>query len=149
MWVHKAQRGNRNLSDWKQEVSEWRREECVWCCQQCLPVGSHFLHHPRAGLQPFSRPSRNSLHNLPFIGGQSDAGSWLCCTDSSVCLCVGVSCSPLSHSDVCLNVCGCLCVFAALLWQHAPPPVGCGWWPSLSHIDQFVTSNNAYHYYLS
>lgn len=112
------------------QVSEWRREECARRCQQCLPVGSHFLHRSRAGPQPL-RPSRNSPHNLPFIGGQSDAGSrpWLQCTDACVSACWRELLSPPSHSDGCLNVCGCHCVFAALPWQCLPP---CGLWVIVS-----------------
>ncbi len=62
-----------------------------------------------------------------------------------VCLCVGVSCSPLSHSDGCLNVCGCLCVFAALPRQCYPPlpQWAAGDGEPLSHIDQFMTSHDA------
>ena len=58
-----------------------------------------------------------------------------------VCVCVGVSSSLVCLSDGRLNVCGCLCVFAALPRQRLPPlwAVGCG--ERLSHIDQFVTSH--------
>lgn len=110
--------------------SKMRREECVWCCQQCLPVGSHFLHRPGAGLQPF-RPSRNSPHNLPFIGGQSDGlGRGRGC--GALCrLCVSVCC----HSDDCPNVCGRLCVFAASPWQRLPTPWAAGYGERLSSTD--------------
>lgn len=84
-WSHIKLGGLIESSHTEARWSKWvsmRREECVWCCQHCLPVGSHFLHRSRVGLQSF-RPSRNSPHNLPFIEGQSDAGSWHC-TDACV-----------------------------------------------------------------
>lgn len=143
MRPHKAQRGNRNLSDWKEdEASKWVEERgvCVWCCQQCLPVGSHFLHRSRAGLQPF-RPSRNSPHNLSFIGGQSDAGSWqwLRCTDACVSVCWRelLSPQPFRWLPECLWLSLCVCCVTTAMFTPPPPnPVGrrLGWalvayWP--------------------
>lgn len=123
--LHEAQRGNRNFSDWKQDdAREWvRREECVWCCQQCLPVGSHFLLRPRAGLQPF-RPSRNSPHNLPFIGGQSDAGSWLWCTDA----CVSVCWRELLSSAIQMAAWMFVAVSVCLLHYQGNAYPSCGFW---------------------
>lgn len=110
------------------------REKCVWCCQQCLLVGSHFLHRPRAGLQAF-RPSRNSPHNLPFIGGQSDAGSWpwLQCIDAcvSVCCCELLSPQPFRWLPECLRLSLCVrCVTMAM----STPSVGFElWWAPVTY----------------